>query len=130
MKLEHCNRASCVQIIEALQARLWNYEHGTAMMCADAAIGAAKQWEKEVESLQAQVQTLADRLQLNDMENAALKARLNAYNWEAENAGLKANVALLRDATDRMVNEYQSDASNYARHGAVAQAIKALEATK
>jgi hypothetical protein len=44
--------------IETLRARLWNYETGTAGMCADAAIGAAKEWMKEVETLRARVKEL------------------------------------------------------------------------
>lgn len=40
---------------EALKEKLWNHNHGTAMMCADAAIGAAQEWEKEVAALKEQV---------------------------------------------------------------------------
>lgn len=68
--------AEAADEIESLRARLWNYEHGTAGMCASAAIGAATEWEKEVEVLHEKVETLTDRLQLNDMENAALRKKV------------------------------------------------------
>jgi len=48
--------------VEQLRARLWNYKHGTAGMCADAAIGAAKEWMKEVEALRAELERERGRL--------------------------------------------------------------------
>ena len=76
MKLDHCHRASCVQIIEALRARLWNYEHGTAGMCADAAIGAAEQWQARVKELENKRTALHVKISMLNEEISALNFAL------------------------------------------------------
>jgi hypothetical protein len=53
---------------EALRNKLWHYEHGTSAMCANAAIGAAEEWQKEVELLRAENARLK-----NDKDGAYLE---------------------------------------------------------
>ena len=56
----------------ALKARLWNYDHGTAGMCADAAIGAAEQWQLKVTQVENAKRSLHIKVKKLEEDNAEL----------------------------------------------------------
>ena len=76
-EMAHLKIAALERELAAANARLWNYEHGTAGMCADAAIGAAKEWQKEVEALK------VDAERYKDYANV-LRLFIEGVEWDSE----------------------------------------------
>ena len=88
MILEHCSRASCVQIIEGLNEK---YARLHAASCRD---------DDTIAALREERDKVIAKL-------AAAQARLDAYSWEAENTALREQVAALTKECDHWQQAYE-----------------------
>lgn len=104
MKLEHCSRESCVQIIEALQAKIEKIRKDK-----DQAIKASASivFEADIE-----IAAITEERDKVIAELATVQSRLDAYSWEAENNALVEQVEALTKERDASV---QAEMENHER---------------